>query len=346
MTFNQATRQNIRRVGAADYSAGSTTSVTLPRVGYLARIHLHVTGTLTVTPGTGSATLSEKGIASLLRRVRFQANNGNDIFNVSGYGAHLVDSFSRLDYEPYNGKTSPGYQTEIYDVSVDSGANEVEFGITIPVTPNERDVAGLMLLQSEGLVTQVVFEWQYAGGATNDYPVVLTGDATASFTGEAEVYLETFTVPNLVEDQPPVDTMYQTIETVQPISSIGENSVALLRANTYQRIIHIVELNGSLNTTDVEKRAFRYNRTEIPYELGRKMDLQLTRRRWGRDFPTGTFVWEFYSQGYPNFGGGRDLVDANALAELESLIYIASDATLGSGNNNIRTITQQFVRLD
>lgn len=345
MGFLESTRQNVRQAGVLAYNAGQSSQLSLPRVGYLARLHIKVTGTMTVTPGTGSATLSEKGPWALLRRVRYQIGSGTELFNTSGYGAFLVDYHSKLGWEPDDGQIGASYASQIYSAGVSSGANTWAFHLTIPIVPNERDLLGLILLQSEGTVTNVLLEWQSAGGATNDFPVVLTGNATAAFTGNANVYVETFTVPAAIEDQPPLDRVHQVLETTTPITNTGDNVVKLLEENTYLRVIHSVEVNGALSTDSIDTVRFRYNVTDVPYELDRSMHLYLRRRAYVRDVPKGTFVWDFFDQGYPNYGGERDLVMASGLAELESILTVGSGVSLGSNNNVIRTITQQIVRV-
>jgi len=343
MGFLEATRQNLRQFTSQAYVAGGQSLAPLPRVGYLSKIHIHVTGTMTITPGTGTAALSEKGPWALLRRIRYQIGSGTELFNTSGYGAYLVDRMSKLQYKPENGEVSASFASEIYQAGVSSGANAWDFHLTIPIVPNDRDLIGMILLQAEGTVTNLLLEWQLAGGATSDFPVVLTGNATAAFVGRADVYLETFTVPAELENQPPLDRVHQTIEQVSYIGAVGDNSIKLLEENTYLRIIHSIEVNGALSNAAVEKLLFRYNVTDVPYEIDRQMKEYLQRRDYTVDMPKGMFYWDFFNQGYPNYGGDRDLVQASGLAELESIIRIASGTVLGSNNNVVRTITQQLV---
>lgn len=345
MGFLEATRQNIRLAGSQAYAAAGVAQQPIPRVGYLARIHLHITGTMTVTPGTGTAVLSEKGPWALLRRVRYSIGSGTEIFNTSGWGAHLVDYMAKLNWIPEDGRMSASYANEVYQAGVSSGANNWDFMLTIPIVPNERDLIGLILLQAEGTVTNLILEWQVAGGATSDFPVVLTGNATATFAGQANIYLETFTVPAELENQPPLDRIHQVIERVDPIFSVGDNSIKLLEENTYLRIIHSVEINGVLSNTALQQMTLRYNVTDVPYQINRQMKEYLQRRAYTRDFPKGMFFWDFFDQGYPNYGGDRDLVMASGLAELESIITIAAGTSLGSNNNVVRTIQQQLVRV-
>ena len=344
--FLESTRQNIRKAGQSAYVALGSSQLALPKVGYLARIHLHVTGVMNIVPGSGSATLSEKGPFTLLRRVRFVLGNGTELFNTSGFMASLVDKHSRINYVPESGRISAPFENQVYAAGVASGNNDWNFHLTLPICPNERDLVGLILLQAEGVTSNFIAEWQAAGGATSEFPVVLTGNATATFTGRIDVYLETFTVPAMGEDQPPLDRVHQVIERVDPIFSVGENSIKLLEENTYLRIIHAVEIDGALSTDSVDEMRLRYNVTDVPYQIDRAMMLYLTRRAWTKDFPKGVFHWDFMDQGYPNFGGERDLVMASGLAEFESVLQIGSGVTLGPNNNLVRTVQQQLVKVE
>ena len=347
MGFLESTRQNIRQGGVLTYAAGGVTSLPIPRVGYLARLHVRVNGTMTLTPGTGTTALSDKGPYALLRRVRYEAGSGTQIFNTSGFGAFLVDLHSRLGYEPDDGQIGAAFASEVYSCPVASGANTWNFGFTVPITPNERDLMGLILLQAESTVTNLTLEWQQAGGTTNDYPIVLTGNATAVFAGNATIWLETFTVPADVNDQAPIDRVHQVVEFVQPITNIGDAIVKLLEQNIYLRVIHSVEINGALSQDAVDRFVLRYNITDQPYDMSRDFYLYYKRREWTKDFKIGTYVWEFFDQGYPNFGGDRDLVMATGLAELESILTIGTaGGALGSGNNIVRTIQQQLVPIE
>lgn len=346
MGFLESTRQNIRRAGNLTFASAGQSLLPIPRVGYLSKIHIHVTGTMTVTLGGGTATLSEKGPWALLRRIRYQVGSGTELFNTSGYGAYLVDLMSKLGYEPDDGQISASYANQLYQAGVSAGANTWDFHLSIPVVPNDRDLLGLILLQAEGTVTNLILEWQVPYGLVdNNFPIVVTGAATAAFVGSADIYLETFTVPGELENQAPLDRIHQVLEQVAFIGATGDNVVKLLEENTYLRVIHSIETNGALSTDAVASMAFRYNVTDVPYDIDKQMKLYLQRRDYVKDFPKGMYYWDFFNQGYPNYGGDRDLVMASGLAELESIIRIASGTTLGSNNNKITTITQQLVKV-
>src|SRR5205823_13520581 len=93
MTFLEATRQNIVPLpaGAQAFTSGQPVSATLPRAGYGARVFIHTNGTMTITPGTGSASLTATGPLSPFSRVGILVNAATDILSLPGYGVALLD---------------------------------------------------------------------------------------------------------------------------------------------------------------------------------------------------------------------------------------------------------------
>lgn len=346
MAFIDATRQAIRPVGTLTYSSGGRATIQLPRTGLLSRIFLHVTGTNTVTLGTGTATLSSKGPWNLISRVKLVANQGMSIIDVDGFAAHLLDiTNAGKMYEPDDSQRASATSADIYRAGVAGGANSWDMNLCLNVTPNERDMLGLILLQTDQMACELQIDFAPISGSTFDNPVVLTGNATAAFTGSVQVYMETFTIPAATADQPDITTIYQQLQRTDPVAAVGEQRINLLRANTYKSVHHVVELNGALDSDNVTRFRLQYNNADTPYDMNRQTLQHIQRRRYGRDLPAGVFVHDLYYQGIPGYGGGRDLISAAAVAELSSLIDVASGATLGSGNNKVHSITSQFVRL-
>ena len=349
MSFEQNTRQNLKPMGAMPFLAGGNQTQTLPRVGYLARLYVHVSLVTTVTVGTGTAAVSTKGPWNYINRVRLRANTVTDIFNTTGYGAFLMHDISNIARTPEAsiGRSVAGVSPQVFSNGAANGANAVEFGFTIPVALNDRDNAGMILLQMETITAQLSFDWAQPYGLTNESPVVVTGNATASTVGNAYAMMELFSIPSQEADLPDLRTVHQVIETSYPVFGVGADTVVnLMRANLYLRVLHYVTLNGALDTSFMDRMQLRYNNAETPYDLTRSMALQIQRARYGDDLPAGTYVFDMFYQGLPGFGGPRDIIAGGAVAELQSLISINSGATLGSGNNFVNTISQQIVNLN
>lgn len=346
--FVANTRQAIRTMASnVEYASGGRSIYALPRTGLLARVHLHFSGTMTVTPGTGSAALGAYGPYALVNRIKLIANQGTSIIDLSGYGAHLLDSISNgKPYAPqagaFNGLAATAFAGDLYSAGVSSGDNAWAFGITLNITPNDRDPIGAILLQTDQMAAELQFDWNGAFGTTNDYPVVVTGNATASFAGNVEITLETFTVP-AAGGKPDVSQVFQQLERQEGISATGPVAVNLLRNNVYARIAHLVQIGGAPNYADVVSGKIVYNGTDTPYHYSRKAWQALQRRRYGRDLPEGVFVHDLFYQGIPGYGGPRDLVNAKSVSEFASVLEIDNGASVSPTNSWIRTLTQQFV---
>lgn len=342
MAFIDATRQNMRPLdGVLNYSAGGRSTERLPRTGLLARMYIHVQGTMSIEEGTGSVALHERAPWNIIDSLSFKANQGMDIFRMSGFDAHILDiTRAGKAYDPSVAAD------KVFSAGVQDGDNDWDFTICVNVTPNERDLLGLILLQTDQMSAELEINWSQAGSVNGNTPVRLVGDATASFAGKASVLLETFIVPADPANRPDLTVVYQQLKRTDAIDHVGEIRLDMLRANLYSSITHIVTINGALaDPSDINSFKLRYNNDNTPYSIPTADQLMLQRRRYGRDLPKGVYVHDLFYQGVPGFGGQRDLINAGAVAEFASLIDVNSNATLGSGNNRIETITQQFVQL-
>lgn len=342
MAFIDATRQQIRPLDSVlNYSAGGRSVARLPRTGLLARMYIRVKGTMTVTPGTGSASLHETAPWNIIDSLSLKANQGMDIIRMDGFAAHVLDvTRAGKPYDP------AGASADVFSAPVASGDNDWEFTICLNVTPNERDMLGLILLQTDQMSAELEVNWAQAGSTSGNSPVVLTGDATAAFDGQASVLLETYIVPGDAASRPDLTVVYQQLKRTDGIDHTGETRLDMLRANLYASVTHIIKINGALaDPADINGFRLRYNNDNTPYHIPTDDQLMLQLRRYGRELPKGVFVHDLFYQGVPGFGGQRDLINAGSVAEFASLIDVASTATLGSGNNRVDTITQQFVQL-
>lgn len=342
MAFIDATRQNLRPLdGVLNYSAGGRSTERLPRTGLLARMYIRVSGAMDIDSGTGSVALHEKGPWNIIDSLVFKANQGMDIIRLDGFSAHILD-ITRAG-KPFNPSSA---NTGVFAAGIAEGENAWDFTICLNVTPNDRDMLGLILLQTDQMSAELEINWAQAGSTNGNTPIVLTGDATASFTGTANVLLETFIVPADPASRPDLTVVYQQLKRTDGIDHKGEVRIDMLRANLYASVTHIVEINGALAAaSDISSFKLRYNNDNTPYFIPTRDQLMLQNRRYGRDLPKGVFVHDLFYQGVPGFGGQRDLINAGAVAEFASLIDVSQAATLGSGNNRVHTITQQFVQL-
>jgi hypothetical protein len=349
--FGRETRQNIRDGYNVAYATGGRDRIIIPRVGYVARCRFHFNGTLTVTLGGGTAALDVLGPWNAVSRLKFTANSGQDIYSTSGYGAFLVNSvmIGQKGYFPEDDMwfgAAPGYSGRVFQAATASGANTWDFGLTLPLALNEESEIGLILVQNETAQNTVQYEWNgnvYSLTATVA-PVLVTGAATATLTGTFGHVVEYFAIPVNQNAQPDITWIHEIQEVVSGGIILGENRIPMLRENMYYDLLHHVILNNAPNTVDVDRIALQLNRSDTIIDLQNRNALQLYRMMYHRDLPVGTFVYPLSYQGFPGFGGRRDLLNGRATSELDSLVTIAAGATLGT-SPTISTIRRQLVEL-
>lgn len=352
MTFIEATRQNIVPLpaGAQAFSSGQPVSATLPRAGYGARVFVHVNGTMTITPGTGSAALAATGPFSLLARIGVLVNAATDILSLSGYGCMCVDKvIPDADGAPALDSAAPGfgvsraYNTSLFQAGVSSGANTWDFNLVLPIAINFQDPIGLLLLQSPETTAELRLTWNTEGSANTNWPntpVTLTGNATSAFAGNAFVDVEFFEVPARAEDRPDIRFLHTLTESRMQMTSAGDNFVPLPRGNTYLRLMHNVYANAALDTVDLNKLELSWNQTTKPYSIRRQTQLLLQRLRYGQDLPVGNLVHDWFTTRTT-----RDVIHTQAITDLMSNVSMLSTTALGSNNNFIDTIAEQLVQI-
>lgn len=347
MSFIDATRQNFTELPAQPYSSGGRVYFTLPKAGLLSKLLLTMNGTMTVTPGTGTAAVSERGAANIIKRIRLIANSGTSIFDVSGYGTYLINQLKRYAHTPDDTIKDRGTSSEVWAVGVNSGANAFKIGLEIPIAINERDPIGLILLQNEAtqLVLEVTFNTE-TGANGMLAPIVVTGNATASLSANVGVNMEYFTVPRNKEDYPALNVIHQWLEQQDSITAAGTFTKPLLRGNTYMRVLHTLTLGNALNTSNIDRLRVLYNQSEIPYVINKQSQLMIQRDRYGSDLPKGTFVHDwYYSNGISGLGNSRDFINSAFVTEFQTELEINSGATVTAGQSFVGTITEQLIKI-
>ena len=349
--FGKNTRQNMRNLDALTFLTAGRESKAITRTGYLARVHWHFNGTLTVTLGGGTAVLDSLGPWSALNRVRLQANSGTDVYNTSGWGAYLQEiCFGLRNTQPDSHGLAAAIATEseeVYQALTASGAQTWDFGATIPVAVNDMSELGLIMLQNE--VSSVALALEYASaiysltGAVA--PVLVTGAATATLTGTISPMLETFMVPVDKAHRPDLGWLHQILEVRQAVTATGDNTINLIRENIYLGIILYQIFANARNSTGLDRLRLVLNASDTPYDYYKRNLLQLQRKRYGRDLPLGTFFLDLFNQGIPGLGDERDALNGKATSELQLIDTIATGTTV-TATSTLNTITRQLVRLN
>jgi hypothetical protein len=322
MTFEGATRQKIILQPAIGKPAGAAGGLsplfTLPKAGYLARLHLLIRGAVSGTLTVPNAL----GLASVVRKVRLTANNGQDIFNQSGAGYQYITRWLQElenDVHPQNNATA--------------AVTAVSYlaDMCIPLAINERDAIGLILLQTEQTAVNLSVEWE--ADAT-----VATG---ATVTGTASPYLELFSVPSSPQDQPPIHVVHQILEETGAIAAAGSFAYLWPRGHRYLQVAHGFTI-GAAGTDAIAATGVSVELRVNQSDYIRRYDQQFL--DYYRNYTAlstrkaGVIMFDLMgSTGLGMYDRTRDTIDSALVTDLASVIQ-------GSGAGTLTTVRRQIAQ--
>lgn len=352
MPFRMGTRRRVQYVGSYPITLGQPIpSIPLPQTGMLARLFAKIEGTITQT--AGAAVLSPLGYAALISRIRVGVNNGSQaIIDASGAGVELANFW----YAPSSGRVQNTFANG-------AGANQVSYGITVPINANDRTLLeiGLINLQAEQLRANVDFaiaaatEFELSGG-----PV--TGSALTMY-----LYYEYWDVPNPARYLLPPASIVRILEDQQPIAAVGELVYPIPRLGTLTQMSEYFILGATAATRrmaslvaptpEISKFRIRANRTDewLNYDA-RAAEIEealfFNSNQGTNAAPAGSFMrpgvrtWDFFHSGLQtrNFGD-RDLIDTERITLLEAVANIDGSVTPSAvtTRNIVRRTFQRLV---
>ncbi|HEX9253018.1 MAG TPA: hypothetical protein VF870_12295, partial [Ignavibacteriaceae bacterium] len=145
--FAQATREYKVDQPAKIYSSGQTVRFDLPKSRFLSKILLRVKGTFKAKHATKTSFV-EMGLGryNILNQIRISINNGFNPYQLSGKSLKAYNMVSK-----FQKPQGDNFGVEVFEnvVSVAGATNKVNFTMELPLTLNERDCVGLLMLQND-----------------------------------------------------------------------------------------------------------------------------------------------------------------------------------------------------
>jgi hypothetical protein len=340
MYFSQATRQNMQVLPAIAGAENGTISFSLPKVRLLSKVRLLVTAVLnaqhaaltTYAPGPFAP-------YGFIRRVAMEVNNGFSPFILSGRELYWYNLVRAMDnnLNPVYPVVATTLATcnrsraiqEIEAAAAPGADNIVKFVVDLPVTLNDRDPVGLLLLQNEETVVTVTVDFD---GMATLAPAV-AGFTFALSNIVVTPIIETFSVPAVAEARPDLSMLKLVHSTRQNIAGAGPITLSLPVGNTYRKLILYLESAVPAGFTD---GAFAgdfelvFNQADIPYRINPHLLAAINQEQFGAlpisdaaatagqvagALPQGLYAFDFSYQGLSGYGGSRDFVDTERLTE-------------------------------
>jgi hypothetical protein len=261
--FDEATILNVWQSAtkAIPAFAGSD-GFDIPGRGLMAEIEIIFTGTLTVTPGTGSVTPTDLWPYGLLQNIKFSVN-GSNLLNANGQS---------FDYRRQ--ATTRKAPDSMTSAPTATGANTVEIHWVIPVADNMINLWGAILTQSDDLYARLDYTVAPApAAAALGGLFVLAGNATVALTGNLQLTYYAYDVP-IVPIQgagekgvlPDTDVLHRFSEFSVPVVAAGDTEIKLQQtAGEVERIFLWLDNIGSLSDpASWNTIRFQFAETEEP----------------------------------------------------------------------------------
>jgi hypothetical protein len=341
------TRRRVQKVGQFAFAANTPIpSIVLPQVGFLSKIYLKLVGT--ITHATGAGVLNPLGYASLISRIRVNANLGSAaIVDASAAGVELANYW----YAPQAGPVANTYANG-------AGANAVSYGLMVPINANDRTLLQLGLINLQAEQVRVSVDIIPAASLAEFVQGGTPGALTSSLT--LHVYYEYWDVPNPMRYALPPATLCRILEDQQVIQATGELAYVMPRLGTLAQVSEYYILGAAAAsrvmatltdpTPQVTNFRVRANKTDLwlDYETRlAEIEENLLYDTTGKSFMRpGTRSWDFFHSGMQerNFGD-RDLINTEQITTLEFLATIDAAVTPSAvtTRNIVRRVFQRLV---
>lgn len=316
---------NVRRQRFTQNSKGSiagfgeSNQFSLVQSGIIGAVDIRVTGTITVTPGSGTVSTTNRWPFGLLKRGKLSANNMSNLINAGGWSLRARE-FARTPgltdrgiSQSVNGSTvtegtlsmgedSWGVGSGVSDIA--SGTYDVQFSLRMPVAFDLELLGGALFAQTSA--TDLAFELAWANQSDL---FVLTGNAAVSQNLSYFTDGVVFNIPRGPGGEivvPDLSVFHTFVESNSTNLAEVQNEILLAGQGVGKQLLAVFWrwYNGSSNTDDTfvpvndtnfGQLAWGYGGNEIPesYASGGVLAAE-NERNYGSDFGAagyGVFDW-------------------------------------------------------
>lgn len=334
--FNDATRQSWMLGQPIPYAANSTQPQQLPQIGFLSKIWLPISITFTTSNGTDDAFANfvndNPTPWNIVQKVRVYTNEGQELFNVSGYGAYLHERTTRTALDPKNpiaSFNSLNTAAAIYNVPATYAKNTtytIKFYLCLDIAWDAALLAGLIFLQNPTNRVSLELSW---GDIANNLLNITAGSINVTSVTCVPL-LEVFNLPQNQANWPSINFAHMVIEdSNNPIVGNGDFVYKPLLGNRYLSIIQAFNNNGApMVPGDFSSFRIQYQGTQVSYVENPVHQVIIQRQRYSQDLPDGVFVADFrMGTGMPELGNGRDIINTASLTDFQLISTIGASIT-------------------
>ena len=339
MRFNKSTRQNLQGMAKQMVTAPyNTMEFQLPKNRYLTNIWVRVKAKVKVKHASGTALpVKALNLYNIVRQYTLDLNNGFKPFSVGGASLammNMIQPKANMLLEASDYYNCPA----TLKASAAGTDNEFAFTVQLPVTLNERDFVGIIMLQSEQLTAHLRLD---IGAPSDMFEKAPEGYTLELVSVTAEPTLETFSIPADPTARPDITMLKIINDRAETITSAGDQIVKLTCNQLYRKLIlFATDENGNPATPEwfTSNIQLLFNEVDCNYNISPEFLRAKNAYDLGHATPDGMYVFDFSGQGFPNFGNSRDFIDSKGLTE-----FWVKFNTAGKGK--VRIISETLSRL-
>jgi hypothetical protein len=330
---------------------GLTDNVPILQSGIIYGLMVKFSGSLVVTPGTGSVASTARWPYDLPRAFRFSANGQSNLINASGGKMKAREIMARGDLTDRGvirgiGGASPGTQVQQGTMSLNNeawgvgsnvtaianGTYAVELEWYVPVAFDDVTLIGAIFAQTSATDLNLAIDW-----APQSDLFVLTGNATVALTGTVTVVGKLCTIPQGPNGQvivPDLSTFHSLIQTRYTGFGNGVNEIRLAGQGVGKQLLRLYGQlwNGTtpapvpVNRTNYGQMGWRFGGNDTPelYTDGHQI-AYATEKVYDSDLCT---YQGFWSLDFASENAFRDSIDEGTATELRFVNEILAAVTL------------------
>jgi hypothetical protein len=349
--FARTRRHTVTEASRAWNGLGGQDVFELKKADILDRLYLRISGSVVVTPGTGTVATTRRWPYDLPRQIRFTANGASNLINANGallVAREFTASPDRDDRGVVQSVSGANVQQGTLSKSceswgVGSGATAIGAGtypfdivIPIPVAENGVDLAGAIYCASSSTDLTLMVDWESAGNM-----FTLTGNGAVSMTATVQLTSQRYSIPMGPDGQivvPDLSVFHSIVKTSTGTLSNGANETRLVGQGAGKTLLRVLfrTLNGApatavplvMNSTNYGEQAIRFSSNETPDDYYDGQTLRwINERAYNADLGA---VWGYGVHDFAAENAFRDAIDMGTTSELRLLTTIQSGVTLTS----------------
>lgn len=338
MLFSQATRQNIQMLPQRQTTLGaSTLQFSLPKARLLSKIWIDFEAKVKIKHASGTAPTTDMFTpGKLIRRLSLDLNNGFSPYTIGGKELMIYNAIRdnpAIIFPQSSNAAGYCYMPQLTASSAGT-SNDIKFTVEMPVTLNDRDLIGLILLQSAE--TNVTLSIDLANG--ND---IL--DNAAGYTVDIELIkvtpaVETYSIPAVANAMPDLSVLKLVSSRTDAFTGSGQNVIKLATGTIYRKLAFYVTDDNGVPFADSDFQSpieLVFNQADVTYSVRAENLRHINESHFGYALPKGVYVFDFSYNGVSNYGGTRDLIDTELLTEFWVRFNSSKSGKISIINENI-----------